>query len=146
MTHLGIRVLALVAAFFLATATMLNRLLYSFTKDNYWRYQLLFYLFLFALSFIAFPPRAGTISVARALLWGALSGYVAALLAFFWLPLLQDRSLHRVLTFKDLSDMFFLSPLIVMSWMVGVYFGLIMIVGHRTLIKYFSSAIASLGT
>jgi hypothetical protein len=130
-----IQVLGLVVAYLLAVVTTLNRVLYSFTKANYWSYQLLFYLFLFSASFLVFPLQRTVLHIPRALLLGAGIGYGAALLTFFFLPLLHDGNFHRVWAIRDLSFVFFLSPAVSMSWVVGIYFGLALLIGRRLIMS-----------
>jgi hypothetical protein len=126
-----VQISGLILAYLLAVATTVNKVLYSFTKSNYWQYQLLFYLFLLSVSFLVFPVRRTVLQLPRALVLGAVAGYGAALVTFFFLPLLQDGNFHRVWTVRDLSSSFWFSPAVSLSWVVGIYFGVALYVGRR---------------
>ncbi len=125
----------MIPVYLLATIAGVNRILYSFTKDNYWHFQVLFYLALFGLSFLIAPTKGARFRPARALLEGASAGYTAGLFAFFFLPWLNSWNFHRVLQLHDLSIAFFLSPLIAMSWLVGLLMALVLIVDHLWVAK-----------
>ena len=118
------RLLALAASYGLACVTTLNGVIYSLIRDNYWKYQVLFYVSLFGLSFGAFPLRGAAARLRGLLLRGAIAGYTAGLITFFFSPLFNRWDVGRVFTVRDLDFVFFASPAVILCWLVGIFFGL----------------------
>lgn len=58
------------------------------------------------------------------IIFGVSAGYISGLIAFFLLPL-AHRDWKGVLSVKDITPQFFISPIITLSWLVGVLASLI---------------------
>jgi hypothetical protein len=110
--------------YLLASVTRVNHLVYTLTKGNYHFYQFVLYAGLYVFSFAVLLPER-PVRMGLMLAAGPVVGYVSALLGFFLLPLNRGETLARVLTVKDLSSDFFLSPAISFSWFVGFIFFLL---------------------
>jgi hypothetical protein len=130
MNDVLVRALSLAATYLCASALTLNRILFSFTKGNYWKFQGVFYCILFGLSFVVSPASRQGTNVVRPLLAGSAAGYLAGLFAFFFMPLFRGDAESTFRT-KDLGGMFFISPLITLSWVVGLLLGVILIFGRK---------------
>lgn len=128
---LAVRFLALFGSYGLASITTLNHVTHIFTRDNYWKYQAVFYFLVFSLSFIAFPLRRMTLRWGRTLLLGAAVAYVASLITFFFSPLFNHWNFRRVFVVWDLGLCFFLSPVLMLAWVSGLYFGFALLLVGR---------------
>ena len=125
--RLAVRSVLLAACYLIATVTQVNHLIYTLTKANYRFYQLVFYLSMFFLSLIVAPLRRSWARRGFTLSLGPVIGYASGLTAFLLLPLGRGSGLGRILTTKDISLVFFLSPCITFSWLVGFYFALLIV-------------------
>jgi hypothetical protein len=82
---------------------------------------------MFFLSLIVAPLGRSSARRGFTLSIGPVIGYASGLAAFFLLPLGRGVGLRRILTAKDISPDFFLSPCITFSWLVGFYFVLLIV-------------------
>lgn len=126
-----LRRVAAVVGTYLVAMICLNHVIYSFLKVNYWKYQAVFYSVLFGLGFLIFPVKYLTVRTGRALFFGAIAGYIAGLITFFFSPLFNRWDFHRVFVVWDLGLCFFLSPIVALSWLAGIYFALGVLIQDR---------------
>lgn len=123
--QLVVRLILLAACFLIASVTQVNHLLYTLVKDNYFRYQVMFYASIFSLSLTVAPPWR-SVKRQRVLILGPFIGYAAGLLALFLMPLRYG--LMRVFSLRDIGADFLLSPALTFQWLVGFYFALLIVI------------------
>jgi hypothetical protein len=76
---------------------------------------------------IAFTGMGATVRTQRLkvfVAFGLSAGYISGLIAFFLLPL-AHRDWKGVVSIKDITPQFFISPMITLSWLIGVFASLI---------------------
>jgi hypothetical protein len=119
-------VLSVLIAYAACWALRINRVAWTFLKAKYMPFEVIVWSVLLVLA-LCFPWLAGrSLKVIAYALYGVLGGYIAGLLAFFFLPMMPNQPPHAVFTVRDLGSSFFLSPLIALSWLQGaICFGLL---------------------
>lgn len=107
--------------YLLAAITGINQWPWMFLKDHYRYYAIVYVISLWCLlvamcflkavrerPFVLFP-------------FGLVAGYVAGLMAFFFMPLLMPHGLERFLRLPRLEDwlVILMEPLLCLSWLLG---------------------------
>lgn len=122
--HLSRAMIALVAvciAYGLSSLLRMNHFAWTLLKDRYYQYVSLF-LPLLAIWCCAYLfIRSGkSIGFTQSSIAGLIGGYLCGLLAFVLLPIYGSQPAQRIFTTRDLSDVLFLSPLMTLSWAIGM--------------------------
>jgi len=111
-------VLSVGVAYSVAAVLSINRLAWIFVKGRYPTYRAIL-LISMALLFAIFGSCIRKMRFRTFAVFGIIAGYVAGLSAFFLLPW-QHTPMHSLLSFKDITFDFFISPVITLSWVLGL--------------------------
>jgi len=122
-----IRLALLPVCYLLAAVFQLNHLVYTLLKGHYFFYQTVFYASMFSLSLIAIPPQRSSVRRTLVLSLSPVIGYLSGLIAFFLIPLQTGAGLGKLLDIRDISYIFFLSPVLTFAWLIGFYFVLLIV-------------------
>lgn len=122
-------VLSLIITIAIFSVLTLNAWIYAWLRSKYYySYQLLYLLIIF-FSFLFYLKKYGdTVSVLRTLLFGAVVGYSAGIIAYFGSIFIAGNGLLRLLNslrFSSIGFILFFPSFWLLSWLFGGVMGIV---------------------
>lgn len=104
-------------------------------SKRFWKYEVVLYCSLFALSLIVFPVHRLTVSFPRTVLCGAITGYVAGMISGNLTPLFDGKHFRDLLhAWRIMGMELFMEPVIICGWLIGIFFGLTLLAQDRRIL------------